>query len=247
MSCPALALCLSLFPPPSLSAAALNPTLFPLPRPFGALETVDRTLFQAARPEPRARGSAPELPLPEPSLRGLPAPEPVNWTVPSLHTAGLFVGMRATEAYLWPSPFAETDPDVIWGHYREAYTRPPLFDRSERAFEWDHDHWTLNVIGHGLLGSELYYRPRRCGAPVLGALAFAAGSSVVWEYAFEANGVRPSALDLAYTPLAGLVLGEARYAAHSAAGSISNPTLRAVLRTLLDPLGEFERGLGAPC
>jgi len=159
----------------------------------------------------------------------------------------LFIGMRATEAILWPEPFAETDPGVWFDHYREAYTRPPLFDRHERAFEWDGDRWTLNVFGHGLLGSELYFRPRHCGASVLGSLAFAAGASVVWEYGFEANSVRPSGLDLVYTPLAGVVLGEARYVGYAAAGSISDRTLRGVVRALLDPFGEIERALGAPC
>jgi hypothetical protein len=183
-------------------------------------------------PEPRA--------LPEPASK-------FNWPVPVLHTAGLFVGMRATEAYLWPEPFAETEPKIWLDHYREAYTRPPVFDTSQRAFEWDGDHWTLNVIGHGLLGSELYFRPRRCGASLWGALAFAAGATAVWEYGFEANGVRPSGFDLIYTPLAGFVLGEARYAGFAAAGSISDRTLRGVVRAVLDPFGEIERALGAPC
>jgi hypothetical protein len=98
-----------------------------------------------------------------------------------------------------------------------------------------------------LLGSELYFRPRRCGAGVPFALAFATGSSIVWEYVMEANGVRPSALDLVYTPLAGIVLGEARYAGYTAAGAISSPTLRGVVRAVLDPFGEIERALGAPC
>jgi hypothetical protein len=171
----------------------------------------------------------------------------VDWTTPSLHTGGLFLGMRATEAYLWPDPFAETDVDRIFDHYREAYTRRPIFDPNQRAFEWDGDRWTINLIGHGLLGSELFYRPRRCGASVLGAFAFAAGSSLVWEYVFEANAVRPSGLDLAYTPVIGLVLGEARYAGYSAAGSISNRTLRGFVRAVLDPFGEIERALGAGC
>lgn len=174
-------------------------------------------------------------------------PETTRWSVPVLHTAGLFTAMRATEAYLWPDPFAQTDFGVWLEHYREAYTRPPLFDRDQRPFEWDGDHWALNVFGHGLLGSELYYRPRRCGAGPLAALAFAAGSSAVWEYVFEANGVRPSGLDLVYTPLAGFVLGEARYVGYAAAGAIRDRTLRSVVRSVLDPFGELERAFGAPC
>ncbi|MFZ5894292.1 MAG: DUF3943 domain-containing protein [Myxococcota bacterium] len=171
----------------------------------------------------------------------------VELWVPFAHTSALFVGMRATEAYLWPNPFADTRPRVWFRHYGEAFSKPPIFDASERAFEWDHDHWTINVIGHGLLGSELYYRPRRCGASPLGALAFAMGASVAWEYAFEANGVRPSVVDLIYTPLSGLVLGEGRYLGWSLARDISNPTWRGVFQVLFDPFGEIERALGAVC
>lgn len=175
------------------------------------------------------------------------ADTPPNWAVPSVHTTALFVTLRLGEAYLYPSPFAETDLSVIGRHYREAYTRPPVFDSDAPAFEWDGDPWPINVIGHGLLGSELYFRPRRCGFTPLAALAYAAGATVVWEYAFEASGVRPSALDLVYTPLAGLLLGEARYWGYRAADSAADPTLRAVLRTVFDPFGEMERTLGTPC
>lgn len=170
-----------------------------------------------------------------------------NWEVPFAHTGALLFGLRASEAFLWPTPFAQITPRIWWRHYREALTRPPVFDPDTRAFEWDHDRFAINVVGHGLLGSELYFRPRRCGASPLGALAFAAGASLAWEYAFEGNGVRPSALDLVYTPLAGLVLGEGRYWGYLAASGLGNRPLRSVLRMLFDPLGEFERGLGGAC
>jgi hypothetical protein len=176
-----------------------------------------------------------------------PLPESPEWGVPVAHSLGVFTGTRLAEAILYPDPFAETDLGVLGRNYREAFTRPPLFDPDEAVFEWDGDPWTINVIGHGLLGSELYYRPRRCGFSVLAALAFAAGASVVWEYAFEANGVRPSALDLVYTPAVGLVLGEARFWAFGAAGSLRDPTWRAIVRAVVDPFGELERELGAVC
>jgi hypothetical protein len=155
--------------------------------------------------------------------------------------------MRTAEAVLWPTPFADVRPSFWLDNYERAFTRPPLFDSRERPFEWDHDHWTINVLGHGTLGSELYYRPRRCGATVVQALVFAASASAVWEYAFEANGVRPSALDLTFTPLSGLVLGELRYWGWTAADKLRDRTWKAVLQTVLDPLGEIERGLGTPC
>ncbi|HET9956373.1 MAG TPA: DUF3943 domain-containing protein [Polyangiaceae bacterium] len=166
--------------------------------------------------------------------------------MPVAHTAALFTGMRLTEAYLWPSPFAESP--AKWGkHYADAFTQPPVFHPDRRAFEWDGDRYTINVFGHGLLGSELFYRARRCNSGFWGALLFATSASAVWEYGFEANGVRPSALDLVYTPIAGLALGEARYWGQHAARSIHSPGVRWIVTALLDPFGEFERGLGAPC
>ncbi len=165
------------------------------------------------------------------------------WTPPVLHGAGLFTVMRLTEAVIWPEPFAHVES---WPeHYEQAYTMPPKFDADQAWFEWDEDPWTINVIGHGLLGSELYLRARSCHFGWAGSLAFTAGGSLVWEYVFEANGVRPSAQDLVYTPLIGFGLGEARYrAARALAGARG---FGAVLRVIIDPFGEAERALGSPC
>jgi hypothetical protein len=176
------------------------------------------------------------------------APRPAQpLVVPAAHTAGLFLMLRASEALLYPHPFARTEVDYWGARYAEAFTRWPVFYPDRPVFEWDNDPWTINALGHALLGSELYYRPRRCGVSPLGSLAFATGATVVWEYGFEANGVRPSALDLFYTPIAGLVLGEGRYWGVRLARGIRDRTLRGVVTVILDPLGEFERALGAPC
>lgn len=169
--------------------------------------------------------------------------EPV---VPLAHSAALLFTLRAAEAYLYPQPFADVGP--AWGrHYGEAVTQPPVFDPHAAPFEWDHDRWTLNVIGHGLLGAELYYRPRRCGWSPLASFAFAASATVAWEYGFEGNGVRPSALDLVYTPIAGLLLGEGRYWGVRLLSSLRSGPVRTVGSALLDPFGELERSLGSRC
>jgi hypothetical protein len=168
-----------------------------------------------------------------------------SWLVPSLHSLGLMTVMRGSETYLWPQPFAETSR--FGHHYREAFTRPPLWDGSRAFFEADGDRWQLNVLGHGLFGSELYLRARVCRKPVWQALLFGAGASAVWEYGFEANGVRPSALDLAYTPAAGLILGEGRFRAWRAARQLAPGAVRTILKATFDPLGELERSLGSPC
>lgn len=174
------------------------------------------------------------------------SPEP-TWLVPSLHALGLMTTMRATEAYLWPEPFAETDRFSIASHYHAAFTEPPRWDSSRPFFERDGDRWQINVVGHGLFGSELYLRARTCRKPLWQALVFTGLASATWEYGFEANGVRPSALDLAFTPAAGLVLGEARYLVWSRARRLPASAARSALSALVDPLGELERALGAPC
>jgi hypothetical protein len=165
-----------------------------------------------------------------------------SWTPPVAHTLTLFTVTRVAEAYLYPHPFAETS--TFGEHYGEAFTRPPLFDTSQPAFRWDYDPLVINLVGHALMGSEIHLRARSCRFSAAGALAFTAVSSVVWEYGFEGNGVRPSAQDLVYTPLAGLILGEARYLGVRAADSFSSTTARGVLRAVLDPFGEMERRVG---
>jgi hypothetical protein len=156
-------------------------------------------------------------------------------------------GMRLTEAWLWPEPFAETRPLVLAQQYEQAFTRPPKWDSSRAWFEWDGDPWMINVVGHAAFGAELYFRPRVCGHDVLPALVYAAGGTVLWDYGFEATGVRPSGLDLWYTPLSGAILGEVRYWGYQAASGIDDRTLRAVVQTVFDPFGQIERALGSRC
>lgn len=174
------------------------------------------------------------------------APSP-DLAVPPLHALGLMTAMRLSEAYLWPHPFADTNRTQLGYHYHQAFTRWPRFDASRPLFEADGDRWQINVLGHGLFGSELYTRARACRFAPWQALLFTGVASATWEYGFEANGVRPSALDLVFTPLSGVVLGEARHQGYRAARGLAPGALRTALTVLFDPLGGLERGLGAPC
>jgi hypothetical protein len=168
-------------------------------------------------------------------------------SVPVVHALGLMTAMRVSEAYLWPEPFAETNRLKLALHYNEAYSRPPLWQSGRPLFEEDGDRWQINVLGHSLFGSELYLRARVCRLPVWQALLFTGLASATWEYGFEASGVRPSALDLTFTPAAGLVLGEARYFAWRSTRGLAHGPLRTTLSALVDPLGDLERALGTPC
>jgi hypothetical protein len=166
-------------------------------------------------------------------------------TIPVLHDVVLMTVMRGVETVIWPNPFARTADFGM--HYGEAFTKPPIFDPHKGFMEWDGDRWYINTIGHGLFGSELYLRARTCAMPWYGAAALAGAMSALWEYGYEGNGVRPSALDLVYTPLSGLVFGEGRFALWNAAGAIENRTTRIILRAVVDPLGEAERAFGSGC
>jgi hypothetical protein len=173
--------------------------------------------------------------------------EQPGWELPVVHALAVMTGMRIGAAVIWPDPFADLGIARMADSYQRAYTEPPRWDSNRDAFEWDGDPWPVNVIGHGLFGSELFLRARTCGKSRAEALVFTTVASALWEYGFEASAVQPSALDLVYTPAAGLVLGELRYAGWSAAADIRDRTWRGVLRAVLDPLGEFERALGAEC
>lgn len=170
-----------------------------------------------------------------------------SWSVPIAHSVGLMTSMRVGAALIWPEPFADTRPAFWAESYERAYTLPPKWDSSQSWFEWDGDPWYVNAVGHGLFGSEVYLRARTCKKTVLESLLLTTAASTLWEYGFEANAVRPSALDLAYTPVAGLVLGEARYQLLLAARRLDAGTARGVLSAVFDPFGEIERALGTPC
>lgn len=155
--------------------------------------------------------------------------------------------MRISEAYLWPHPFAEVNRATLTLHYSEAFSLPPRWDGSRPLFEEDGDRWQINVIGHGLFGSELYLRARTCHLPAWQALLFTGLASATWEYGIEGSGTRPSALDLVFTPAAGLVLGEARFQGWRAVHHLPAGVLRSTLSAVLDPLGDLERALGTSC
>ena len=185
-----------------------------------------------------ANVSADELPSPD----GEPRTD-----VALIHSLALMTVMRSAEAIIYPEPFANVDPEFWAESYREAFGRRPKWDSTLAPFEWDGDPWPINAIGHPIFGSELYFRARVCHHDVLTSLVFATGTSAVWEYVFEANGVRPSGLDLWFTPLSGAVLGELRHVGWRAATAIDNRPLRGIVRFLLDPLGTVERAVGTPC
>jgi len=181
-----------------------------------------------------------------------PAPvalsDAMAWTIVASHHHAVMLGMRLTEVWLWPEPFADTDVSRVTRRHHDALRLPPKWHGDARWFEWDGDRWWINVVGHALFGSELYLAARRCQFSPVAALAATTLSSALWEYGYEASGVRPSALDLIYTPLAGAALGELRHWVYRELhGSATQGPLEVVFKTLMDPFGTLERAAGSPC
>ena len=170
-----------------------------------------------------------------------------RWGVPIWHHMVLMTGMRSVETWLWPDPFAEARWWVIAERYEAAFTQPPVWDSQADVFEWDGDPWGINVVGHSAFGSELYLAARRCGFGPLGSSGFTVAGSTAWEYGFEASGVRPSGLDLWFTPLSGALIGEARFWLLGASEAIENPVVRGIAQSAVDPFGQLMRALGAEC
>jgi hypothetical protein len=197
-----------------------------------------------ATAEPAPPAMAPASTLVAPVLR---APE-TTWTVPIVHSLGILAGMRLTLSLAWPDAYDPLPLSRSGQQFERAYTQPPDFRRDRSLLESDGDPWAINVIGHGLFGAEIYGRVRQCGGGPWQALAFAAGTSAVWEYGIESFNKRPSAIDLVATPVIGAVLGEGRVQAQRWLRRRPPGFWRRLGEIVVDPLGEGERGLlGTRC
>jgi hypothetical protein len=201
-------------------------------------------------PSPTAPPLAPlpeAAPAPIPVVVTTPAPATI-WSVPIAHSLGVLAGMRLGLSLIWPAAYDPTPFSRSTRQFASAYNRPPEYHGDRSFLESDGDPWSINVIGHGLFGSEIYNRVRQCGGASWQAFAFTAATSAVWEYGIEAFSKRPSALDLVLTPMIGTALGEARYRAHRWLKERPRGFWRTLGAVLVDPFGEGERVvLGTRC
>ncbi|MFH1807745.1 MAG: DUF3943 domain-containing protein [Pseudomonadota bacterium] len=131
--------------------------------------------------------------------------------------------------------------------FGDNFTRPPVFEPVRFGgggllgiAQADGDPWTVNVLGHGVQGAELYLRLRREGFAASSSLIGGVIQSVVWEYGFEGVHETPSMWDLFYTPLGGALLGEARYRVLRLARARSGAPGFRMLTWIADPVGELD-------
>jgi len=172
-----------------------------------------------------------------------PPPRP-RWLVPTLHAGGLLLVLRASASLAWPQTYDLTRVSRNADTFARSWSSAPAFDTRRGFFEWDGDPWPLNLVGHGLMGSELYLRYREAHHPWWVAGLMTLAFTFVWEYLIEGWHKQPSGIDLLWTPTGGALLGEGRYQLYRLARRRLRPSAgRHVLLYLLDPLGQLERDL----
>jgi hypothetical protein len=118
-------------------------------------------------------------------------------------------------------------------HLLDAYRTPPV---------WDHDPWVWNYVIHPIAGAYAYDAERNHGEGPLRSFLFSTGTSVAWEYGFEAWIEHPSQQDLLITSTTGSLLGELSYrASRRMARNGFNP-LEKVALVLINPVWILQRG-----
>ncbi len=76
----------------------------------------------------------------------------------------------------------------------------------------------------------------------MASFLFSLVASAFWGYVIESWYQPPSAIDLLWTPVGGMFIGELRYQGYKAAQKgIAHKVPRTIVFILLDPLGELER------
>jgi hypothetical protein len=131
--------------------------------------------------------------------------------------------------------------------FQSNFQRAPVFEPEAYGgggllgiAQADGDPWTINVVGHGIQGSEMYLRMRREGNAWWAAGLAGIAHSTLWEYGFEGVHETPSLWDMVWTPLGGALIGEARHRVLKLEGRFSDSTLYSAARWVVDPVGELD-------
>jgi hypothetical protein len=163
-----------------------------------------------------------------------------------LQWAAQYTILIASQPDNWQSFGNSSSPS--WTKFTSNFTQPPVFEPVRYGgggivgvFQADGDRWTTNVLGHGLQGSEIYLRLRRHGLNPWQAFTGGLLHSTLWEYGIEGWNETPSAVDLAWTPVGGVLIGELRYQAIRALDRGPSSPLKTGLEVVIDPVDTLVR------
>jgi hypothetical protein len=150
--------------------------------------------------------------------------------IPSVEVLGTLVTTWAVDRYILNADYARIGIST-WKYNLKT------------EWEWDHDRFGINFIGHPYSGSLSYNAGRSNGYNYLQSFSFAVAGSLMWEY-FGEN-TRPSLNDIINTPVNGAFLGEILYRLSS--NILDDRTrgtervFREIAAGLIDPMRGFNR------
>jgi hypothetical protein len=162
-------------------------------------------------------------------------------SIPFIRIGLLETAMFTVSAAVWVDGYSPVRVKRNAAQFKASWTNPPDYGFTPNILESDGDWWYFNLIAHGLFGSEPYLAARDWGHRPLIAFLYTLFASTVWEYLIEGWFKQPSAVDLAWSPAFGSLIGELRYQAVLATRRVRNKHLATALRSIVDPFGEMER------
>ncbi len=224
------------------------PETMPLGAPVGAFES-RRFLLSRLRMPPLSLESGTwgaSLPPPPPPTQPTAAQAPVvddrsawakwNSNLTGVTTSLLVFDIMCVGAFtLLPNDVTGwEDPD--FKGLRENFTIGPRVDN---------DNWYWNYIAHPITGAEYYLLARNRDHAWYTSAAYSFGMSTFWEFFIESSYEQASWQDIFITPVAGTLLGEARYQAKK---GLLNPatgrpvgTWKKIVYILIDPFDAFTK------
>lgn len=157
------------------------------------------------------------------------------------NSLGFAVVGVASFAVLWVLPEEISKwprEDRKLNHLLESYSSPPV---------WDRDPWFWNYVVHPVFGAYTYLAERNYDESPLRSFLFSTGTSVAWEYGFEAWIEHPSAQDLLVTSTTGSLLGELSHQATRRLGADGFSPGECMLLAVINPVYLVQRrGCPAP-
>lgn len=195
-----------------------------------------RNTYAGLRDQALLHPAPADLPAEENRLPVIGPPPPRRAEKTFLTLTGLSVVGAAVYAFA-PSSFVGGNKDGqwadAWGHFKEAWTKPPVFDK---------DPAIVNYLGHPWFGSLFYLSQRNYEDSPLRAFLFSTLMSTCFEYFVESWSERPSVNDLIVTPVVGSILGELIFQATREMRKDGFTTGEKVILTVINPLYVFQNG-----
>ncbi len=150
--------------------------------------------------------------------------------------------MQVSTWAIWPDTYGPAHFSKTPEVFTDNFWHPPRLQGRRNFFKWDGDAYFVNIVGHGLFGSEMYLAARDWGHGIGVSFLYALAGSAFWEYFVEGLFERPSSVDLIWTPTSGLIFGEVRHRVLQwVRRDVVNPIWRQTLLFVFDPVGELER------